>query len=498
MDIGQAGPLKSGDAEGTAVIFKPFARPKRKRRRVAPSKPSVFAVRPNPSHYVLDLSEKSKSIERAVCSLVLSDIRAVSIVGLPGTGKSVILRSVAYHPSVFTAFRDGICLVQVGPETSVALMFVYLFEVMVKLGGISQKEEVEKVFHSGNHAKAMDMIHLFLREKRFLLILDNVCEEAAEVHKLLSMLATTRPSRGQGRLSLLTSTRSVELARSFGGTSVLHVREHDPCGDTSRDILCAHAGFERSYFDTTCRRKNNSAIDVLRKCSGLSLSLAVAGGAIKRLLKGTMSEEAKDMIWRHYKTYLYNNYEQFGEISGLFKGISLCANCVIKGEDWKAVISVSDALCSLSILQKGVWIPYHILQRLWGIKRKDDVINVVRPLSRLCLVRREARRGGVGVAIPDIVSEFCLHEAKKKNTLKKWHLKLLSTYVERGSAGGVGMGTETSYDEDQYLQENLAHHVSQAMSSVANDSVESKLLTAASTVIENKLMQKYERKEQKA
>lgn len=467
MDIGQSGNLESVHVQDPGASFKPFARPRLKRRRVTPSKPPVFAVRANPSHYVLDLSENSRSTERVVLSLVLSDKRGISVVGLPGSGKSVILRGVAYHPSIFSTFRDGVCFVQLGSETSSQTLFDHFFEVMVKLGGSVEKVRVEECLKQTRHqTKAMEMIMRFLKEKRLLLILDDVSENTPEILRLLSVFVTTRPTRGRGRFTVLSSTRSEDVARTCSDSSILHVDLQDACGERSRDILCAHAGFDRTYFDSECAKPKNPIVPVLQKCSGLPLALAVAGGAVKRLLKTAPSSDGKALIWSHYKTYLVDNFDQFGEISGLFKAFQTCMDSMGKTQDWKVSISITEVVCALGIVPNGVWIPSIVLQKVWGVQR-DEMVTILRALLRLCLVSRHSSRTGSVVFVPDIVLDFCRHIAKNASGIHKWHIKLLKLYVAgagidvNGSAIRKPVQSDTTIDEAHYLQRFLVYHLEQ-------------------------------------
>lgn len=508
MDIGQTSVANGGAVVESRQQFKPFARPRLKRRRVTPTKPSLFAVRPNPPHYALDFSEHCKTVERLAASLIQSDVRAVSVVGLPGSGKTVILRGVAYHPFVYSLFPDGICFVQLSGYTTVDMLFAHFGEIVSRMGGGVYSEFVKACARDGKHAAAMDSVLRYLKEKRFLLILDNVSASIPNVTELLLQLSPSKAPRGPGKFTILTSTRSVETARKIGGNSILNIHLHDPCGERARNILCAHAGFDRMYFDAACRKKDSAAFPVLRKCSGLPLALAIAGGAIKRLLKDAKTPEARDYIWVQYKAYLFDNFDQFGEISGLFTALTACRLSIEAGTEWDISISVSDVLCSFCVAKHSVWIPIEVLQRLWGIKSEDKVTSAIRALSQVCLVTQELRRGSAGILIPDIVIDFCEHIAKKASSVYRWHVKFLSSYsglqidkasgnLKQQAGNSEPVVSNTTFDEDQYLQETLSHHLAKALAASSGKKAEKSTLTAAVNMIQNRIAKKYEMRKQK-
>lgn len=434
---------------------------------MTPSKAAVIAVRPNPAHYALDFTDEAKP-ERELMSLILSERRSVSLVGLPGSGKTVILRSLAYQSAVMALFRDGIYLIQLSATMTAATLFEYFAELLEKLGTSSQvadfREEL-KESSSVDHRKSVDLFISFIRDRKALIIIDNVSSEPSELFDLVLMFIRSTPRTR--RFTLACSTRSHDAARVFSGPAVVNVPLHDPTGSASRDILCSHASFHRDQFDKSCAEPNNAIIPVLRKCSGLPLALAVAGGAVKRLLVSTNPNEMNPMIWSHYRSYLINSFDQFGHISGLFSGLSSCVNSVPIDKDWRTDLSVWDVFCSLGIVRNGKWVPYHILQRLWDIKKREDVISVVRPLSRHCLVNRERRGVAVGVVIADVVLDYCRHEAMKRMGLRKWHLKLLQSYIDQGreleAMEKPANRWERFAEESQYLRENLAHHSKEAL-----------------------------------
>ncbi|PXF48964.1 hypothetical protein BWQ96_01306 [Gracilariopsis chorda] len=502
MDIGQGASSASVENEDPDV-GKPFARPRLKRRRLTYMRPSFIAVRQNPAHYVLDFSEDSTRIERTVCNLVLSDKRSVTVVGLPGTGKTVMLRGLAYHSAVMNTFRDGICLIHLGPEITIESTFKHLFDVMHRLGGLSHKKRIETLLRRKNdHIQCMEAVQRFFKDKRFLLMLDNLCESTPEVLQVLSVLATQRRSTAISKMTVLTSTRSVQIARTFSGASVMQIPLHGHFDDVSLDIFCAHSAFDRSYFDSLCASSDSPARVMLRRCSGLPLALAVVGGAVKRLFIKATTEEAKSSIWTHYKNYLTNNFAQFGEICGLFKMLDSCVLDLSNTKDWQLSIKPRDALCSLALFKKGTWVPTIILQRLWSLESHRETVKVIQVLARLCFILQEVRNGQLGISIPDIVVDYCCQLAKQGQGIRIWHQRFLTSFVTTTTKEAMENGESTvkvektstkSNEEAQYLKNNIAYHLSQVLDfSETGTNANPSFLAATSRFFRNHLPQDFQ------
>lgn len=493
MDIGEGISSTAQDHHDSNELM-PFARPRLKRRRVSFVRPALVAVRPNPECFVLDLSESSKSIERRICNLVISDKRAVAIVGLPGCGKTAILRGLAYNTTLFNIFIDGICLIHLGPDVTIESAFDKLFDAMRRLDGEAQQQKIEVMLRrTQNYALCIEAITRFLKFKRILLILDNLSERSPKVLSILSVMTTIQPCRPTGRMTVLISTRSLGVARQFAGSSVLQVPLGASYGDASRDIFCAHSHLDRSYFDSVFTRTDSPALQTLQKCSGLPLALAVVGGAVRRLVQKESSDDAKLAMWFQYNMYLENKFDQFGKISGLFEKLRSCVEELSSDNVWKAIINIYDVIPSLSVFRKGIWIPFIILQRLWGMSSKDDTSHVVHSLAKFCLIRHESRNEKWGISIPEIVIEFCRHEAKQTRGIRVWHQQLLASFMGSSATAANGSaevvnGTSKQerkkarhIEEGAYLKENIGYHFAEALGAPHNTSyADTAFLKAAS------------------
>lgn len=503
MDVGQSNHAAS-TSQNSTKMFRPFARP-RKRRRIVPSKPTTISVRPNPPNYSLNFTD-GDSPERNLLNHVLSAKRMLSLVGLPGCGKSVIMRGLAYHPSISSTFRDGIYLIQLdkNPPVDIKTFLLNLHEVvsclcgndptgvsvpgMVAPNAVSALEGIKALINEGGveaRHRIVDHILAVMRDKRFLLMFDHVSSSHAEIFDIIIRLSDGAPR--SRRFTFLCSTRSHDVARQIESLAIV-VSLQDPTGNASRDILCSHAGFERAQFDLACNRDGTAIMSVLRKCSGLALALAVAGGAVKRLLESTKPVHIKGLIWKHYEAYLCNSFDQFGQISGLFASLSSVVVSVERDKSWRCPLSVWDAFCSLSAIRHNVWLPYPILQRLWDMKKKDDVISVVRPFANACLISRERRGTAVGIVVPSFILGYSCFEAAQRGKTRQPHVCILKSYADQLSAlsSARSLGKVGSGEEIHYLKEHIQHHVAMAIERADKSELESnnRIITQGLSVIQ--------------
>lgn len=375
--------------------------------------PSVFSVRPNPSHYITSFAPNSPSVEqRAVSALLERSRRAVCLVGLPGAGKTVALRAVAHHAAIHAMFRDAVALLGLAPATTPDSLVADLCELVGRIAGARPKHDIEQMLaRNRSHLAAVSAVAKALRDRRVLLLLDNVCACASgPVLQLIVHLVKAATQGEHGRLAVLATARSYTVAAMVAGEEVQAVQLVPPCGEMARAIICSHLGFDRASFDEACRMEGNSVLPVLQRCAGLPLALAVAGGAVKRLMVGSITVEAREVIWSHYKTYLLSNFEQFGQISQLFANLSACVDGV---QNWPLTMPVRDALAKLGGIQDGVWIPWTLLQNLWKVPLPKGVLGAIEALSKQCLVMKECDKNNeVGMKVPAIVLDYCKHLAR--------------------------------------------------------------------------------------
>lgn len=495
----------------TTYDAKSFARPKKRLRFYH------IRVRSNPDNYILDF-EGTSTVEGRLSKLLESGRQSISLVGLPGCGKTVILRALAYHPLVKTRFCKGVFLIPLSYRTGALALLAYLSKILdyldlpqhannvrnmvglpeqdftdadssndhnsngdVDIGDIDF-ESINKssaALCSDSISKATNYVFNVIYDMGVLLLFDNIDIRAKEVLSVIECLNHVIP--GSRQFSLICSTRNRDIALAFvfnNSTDVLDVKLLDPLGETSRAILCTHAGHKLARLEDESRIPENSVVPVLQKCSGIPLALAVAGGALQRL-QSCPREAIERKIWRNYKTFMFSDVEQFGTLCKMFPSLHACVETLptVPKDKW-------DLVSSLGVIPNATWLPFPILKRLWGVE-PDDVDKIVRHLLVSCLVRKVERDINCGIFVPNLVLDFFRVEASKRGGLQKWHLSLLSSYlnheVKVNKSGKSGTGgkrgrpntssrpgkpgrpgrhivLEIDSAEQFYLEQHLAHH----------------------------------------
>lgn len=479
--------LNSSHPPPTANQFKRFVRPRKRHRQ------QRIRVRPNPKNYVINF-EGASTTEEKLSKLLDGGRQTISLVGLPGCGKTVILRAMAHHAPMTARFYDGIFLIPLSYCAHALTLFAYLSKILDYLDLAQYSTKIrditglpEKTLTDANASAAHgDNVDVDIRDidlssvktnslelssetiskvtahlvdaiynKHVLLLFDNLDVRAKEILNVINCLNRIIPSSRQ--LSLVCSTRNREVALKFASNcsaGVLEVRLHDPLGEMSRAILCTHAGHKPAQLEEESRIPENAVVPVLQKCSGISLALAVAGGAIRRL-QSCPSESIERKIWNCYKTFIFNDVSQFGTLSKLFPALHACVETLppLPKDKWEVI-------CSLGVFPNAVWLPLQLLERLWGISI-DDADKITRHLLLNYLARKEKRDIDFGIIVPNLVLDFCRVEASKRGGLRKWHLTLLSSFTNHGfKASDPGKHEVLFVDsvEQFYLELHLSHH----------------------------------------
>lgn len=471
----------------TANQFKRFVRPRKRHRH------HRIRVRPNPKNYVINFKGASTTEEK-LSKLLDGGRQSISLVGLPGCGKTVILRAMAYHAPIAARFYDGIFLIPLSYCTYALTLFAYLSKILDYLNlaqhatkirnitGLPEKT-LKDVSASDMNGENVDVdirdidlssvktnswevsgetiskatAHLVdaIYNKHVLLLFDNLDVRAQEVLNVIHSLNRIIPRSRQ--LSLVCSTRNRDVALKFASNcsaGVLEVKLHDPLGEMSRAILCTHAGHKPAQLEEESRIPENAVVPVLQKCSGISLALAVAGGAIRRL-QSCPNESIERKIWNCYRTFIFNDVSQFGTLSKLFPALHACVETLptLTKDKWEVI-------CSLGVFPNATWLPLQILKRLWGISL-HDADEIIHHLLLNYLARKEKRDMDYGIVVPNLILDFCRVEASKRGGLRKWHLTLLSSFTNHESKASGPREHEGSYVdsvEQFYLELHLSHH----------------------------------------
>jgi hypothetical protein len=195
-----------------------------------------------------------------------SHMQHITVVfGVPGVGKTTLAAALAYDPNVRQAFPDGILWTSLGEKPA-------LLSVLSRCGD-SFRDEGKRLVAANTLTAAVDELTNLLKEKRMLLIVDDVWETEPA--------ATFKRVRGPG-CTLVMTTRDREVASDLADRSAKEqVYRLSPLTDENGLQLLRELA--RSVVD----RYREKCLELVRALEGLPLALQVAG----RLLHAEAEKE---------------------------------------------------------------------------------------------------------------------------------------------------------------------------------------------------------------
>ncbi|KAL3512872.1 hypothetical protein ACH5RR_025589 [Cinchona calisaya] len=316
----------------------------------------------------------------------------VSIVGMPGIGKTTMAQKLYRHPSITSHFHicGWCCISQVQCKKD------WLMEI---LACIDQKAQYSEM----NEDDLAEKLRKLLKKKKYLIVLDDVWDIEA-----WNALKGSFPDDDNGSRILLTS-RHHELALSVKPTGKLHPLR----------LLTDEESWEllQKKLEITTEEGYPPALSVLgrqiaKKCNGLPLSIVIISGILATL----------DQV----------GWEEVAE--------RLCSNMVGDTEQCKKILEMSyrhlpdhlkPCLLYFATFQKDQEIPIRrlvflliaelfVLNNEWKNPEKIAEDYIMALINRsLVMVGRQRSIGGVKTcSIHDLLHDFCVAKAKDENFLQ--------------------------------------------------------------------------------
>ncbi len=311
--------------------------------------------------------------------------------------------------------------------------------------------------------EAVDCAVEWFEGKMCLFLVDDVWPTAGSKTGFFSDLRQLVRCSTQSRMAI--STRSTDIALEAG--SVVNFGVRDPTGPVSERMFMRYASLT-AHSNSPLERSGSpwrSVSRVLSQCGGLPIAISVAGCAVRLKRLHSSLETACNV----YADELQNKRASLGhtEISG---GTSFNTRIQLSLDyldaafkDWKAQYApeakqnISDIYISLCVLKKQTWVPVSVLSRFWKLN-KDCTMTIVELLSGLSLASLESRNENredvgsgvseVGLALHDLLLEFCQDQARREKKTTFWHDKLLDGYV----AADVRLPLLYSYQDSHQVQ----------------------------------------------
>ncbi|PWA79985.1 disease resistance protein RPM1 [Artemisia annua] len=191
----------------------------------------------------------------------------ISVVGMGGLGKTTLATKV-YNDEAIQRYFDCWAWVSVSQTNGV----VELLRSMIKKLFGGKRETVPSDLGKMNYRELVEMLICYLREKRYVIILDDVWNIL-----LWSRIRSAFPENGLGSRVIFT-TRNDNVAKSVGpGNHILHL---DPLGEDDSWALFCRKAFWTDLQHSCPVELKDLAQAITKKCEGLPLAIVAIGGLV--------------------------------------------------------------------------------------------------------------------------------------------------------------------------------------------------------------------------
>lgn len=344
------------------------------------TKPQIFHVLPT-IRPVLDMSSTSTSPESNTKRALLSDDpnkNSIALVGMGGAGKTTIMSALGMDKDIWAKYADVVWFIELGHDVTIS-SFIPQLQRLVKSACPDYLEEFKERAASKDSYRSM-IIGLMnhLASKRLLLLFDDLWENNDTLYRLVCAMCESVQANESTSLKVLTSTRSRDIADGRPFDSCIAVNPEYLNPHKSFGIFCNYARIDPSNLPSFSTHNRGALDDILKTCAGLPLALSVAGSAVKQLMDPDRCDQnAISEFWNILKT-------KRGELASAesgdgYKGLTYAVETSLQfvQDKWESKkntaelcdhLTARDMFQSLCIMQKQMFLPVSVIEKLWVCK----------------------------------------------------------------------------------------------------------------------------------
>ncbi|KAI0558330.1 P-loop containing nucleoside triphosphate hydrolase [Gracilaria domingensis] len=394
--------------------------------------------------------------------------------GPGGMGKTVALKWLCTDSRVEEHFEDGVHWFSFGEDLDDAGLLDQIRICALNCGGTQLEEGMGNENNLSVRVALRKLCHLF-ESKKVLLVIDDVWDKNKDVLSWLQDYLSCG-----SKCTVVVSSRDKKIGDICDdAVSFMYL---PTTGNVSREVLLSYLGSEKKADvlewekeSEECRRALEK---VLEECGGWVLCLSIAGAMLREEVEDCFDvEEASEVIGEWVQDIVNEGdltRESIGDydrslqriVSGSLNLVEqrLEKDCLQEGCSW----SVKDKFKRLCIMQKQKRMPIGVLQRLWGLEKKDT-LRLVKRMKEMCLVEviRE-KRAGKFIRAHDKIIDLCRENVDdKEKGIAKYHEEVLESFL--GQSTEMNRFGDNWYrpwwelgHEEEYMIENLGHHLVEA------------------------------------
>lgn len=359
--------------------------------------------------------------------------------GMGGTGKSTTLTAIANHHQIHDRFPRAVWFLALGQSADAAdTLSSGLSELVSEVCGAEKADKVGRLFSlRNNQLSAIAHVSRQLVTFPVLLILDDVCmeEESSDsatnsqtpVSDLVRQLARV-VNKEKGPMRLVFSSRDRFMTQRLQHVSVVESFLLDARSPAAKCIICKYAGFSsEDEISSLGAEAERAFLEVLEKCAGLPLALAVAGKNVRELVQCGI--ESKGHVWQAFReSLLQSSSELLADSSptdprqSITTVVESSLRTVSLTLGQQEQLDIRSRFFAFAVMKKQRLIPLECLPVLWNCSQ--NVANQIRKkLVRVHLVSVENERE---TRLHQVIQDYCLEKIRKEGMLKERHVHFLS------------------------------------------------------------------------
>ncbi|XP_056694532.1 disease resistance protein RPP8 [Spinacia oleracea] len=367
------------------------------------------------SYYYDDNFEYVVGLEKDMQKLLLevltgernTQIKLLSIMGMGGCGKTTVARKLYNHPCIKKCFMNCMAWVSISQEWDTRHV---LSEILRKVGGPKETSELHAKL---NVEELMDKLYNILKEKLYLVILDDVWRKEA-LEQILPALPWGPTNHGS-KIIITTRNRKIILSQNLQQ----HVYVHKPrplSEEEGWDLLSKLALSHRR----NCKIESFERLgkEMLKKCGGLPLAIVALAGILNT--RESIGE------WQ-----LVSDTVRSRVMEGTYTDISSSVQDLLALSYEDLPYDLKPCFLYLGVFPEDCQISAGMLTRMWiaeglvvapnqEMSEEDVAVQCLEELSHRFMIQvvKTNFKGAIkAFHLHDLLRDLCLKKAKEKSFL---------------------------------------------------------------------------------